>query len=175
MITLIIAIAVAIFSVLAGYFLRRYIAEKKIQDANARAKLIIDQAAKEASDKKREAELEAKDLLFRMRQDFEQKTTDRRQEIFNLEKRLSQKEENIDRRLDLLEKKEKELESKLDTIKKQEEALRSKEAHLHSLIAEEKERLQKIASLSAEEAKQILLNRLNEELNAEKSVLIKTR
>jgi ribonuclease Y len=108
-----------------------------------------------------------------MRQDFEQETKDRRQEISNSEKRLAQKEENIDRRLGLLEAKEKEIEAKLENIKRQEEALRVKDNQLHSLIVEEKERLQKIASLSAEEAKQILLNRLNEELNVEKAVLIK--
>jgi ribonuclease Y len=108
-----------------------------------------------------------------MRQDFEQETKDRKQEIVNLEKRLGQKEENIDRRLDLLEKKEKEIDARNDNLKKQEEVLRSKDSQLHALVAEEKERLQKIASLSAEEAKQILLGRLNEELNNEKAVFIR--
>lgn len=156
-----------------GYFLRKYIAEKKTQDAETRARFIVDQARKEVEDKKRAAELEGKDLLYKLRQDFDQQTKDRRQEIFNLEKRLSQKEENIDRRLDLLEKKEKDLESRGDSVRKQEEAFKAREAQLQSLIAEEKERLQKIASLSVEEARQILLSRLNEELNAEKAVLIK--
>ncbi len=156
-----------------GYFLRRHIAEKKIQTAEAQALHILEQAKKEAQDRRREAELEAKDLLYRMRQDFERETKDRRQEISNLERRLGQKEENIDRRLDLLEKKEKEIESKYENIKKQEDSLKAKENQLHLLIAEEKERLQKISSLSAEEAKQILLSRLNEELNTEKAVFIK--
>jgi ribonuclease Y len=108
-----------------------------------------------------------------MRQDFERETKDRRQEILNSEKRLAQKEENIDRRLELLEKKEKETESRQENIKRQEESIKQKDNQLHLLIAEEKERLQKISSLSAEEAKQILLNRLNEELNTEKAVFIK--
>ncbi|MBI4706803.1 MAG: ribonuclease Y [Candidatus Omnitrophica bacterium] len=157
----------------AGYFLRKIIAEKKIQAAESQAHHIIEQAKKEAQDRRREIELEAKDLLYRMRQDFERETKDRRLEISNLEKRLTQKEENIDRRLNLLEGKEKEIEQKQENARKQEEALKLKDAQLHQLIAEEKERLQKIASLSAEEAKQILLSRLSEELNAEKAVLIK--
>ena len=90
-----------------------------------------------------------------------------------MEKRLTQKEENIDRRLDLLEKKEKGLDAKYEGLKKQEEGLKFKDNQLCLLIAEEKERLQKISSLSAEEAKQILLSRLNEELNSEKAALIK--
>jgi len=171
--TIIFSIVVALISVYAGYLLRRYVAEKKIQDAETQAKHILEQAKKEAQDRRREAELEAKDLLYRMRQDFERETKDRRQEISNLEKRLAQKEENIDRRLSLLETKEKEIGLKLDNVRKQEESIKAKENQLHSLIAEEKERLQKISSLSAEEAKQILLNRLNEELNVEKAVFIR--
>ena len=173
MLNIIIFIAIALVSTYVGYILRRYIAEKKIQDAETQAKQILEQAKKEAQDKRREVELEAKDLQYRMRQDFERETKDRRQEILNSEKRLTQKEENIDRRLELLEKKEKEIELRQENARKQEEAIKQKDTQLHQLIAEEKERLQKISSLSAEEAKQILLSRLNEELNTEKAVFIK--
>ena len=171
--TIIVGIVSALVAALAGYFARRYVAEKKIQDAEAKSKFILDQARKEADDKRRGVDLEAKDLLYRMRQDFERETKDRRQELFNLEKRLAQKEENIDRRLDLLERKEKEIEQRNDGLKRQEDVLKSKDNQLHVLIAEEKERLQKIASLSPDEAKQILLSRLNEELSVEKAVLIR--
>jgi ribonuclease Y len=173
MLIIAIIIGIALLATGAGYFLRKQIAEKKIQDAETQAQHILEQAKKEAQDRRREVELEAKDLLYRMRQDFERETKDRRVEISNLEKRLSQKEENIDRRLDLLEKKEKEIEIRNDNVRKMEEAMKAKEGQLHGLIAEEKERLQKISSLSAEEAKQILLSRLNEELNNEKAVFIK--
>ncbi len=173
MLNIIIFIAIALVSTYVGYILRRYVAERKIRDAETKAKDILEQAKKEAQDKRREIELEAKDLLYRMRQDFERETKDRRQEILNSEKRLTQKEENIDRRLELLEKKEKEIELRQDNVRKQEEAIKAKDGQLHQLIAEEKERLQKISSLSAEEAKHILLSRLNDELNTEKAVFIK--
>ncbi len=173
MLNIIIFVVIALISLPLGYIFRKYVAEKKIQDAETKARHILDQAKKEAQDRRREIELEGKDLLYRMRQDFERQTQDRRQEITNLEKRLGQKEENIDRRLDLLEKKEKEIEAKHEGIRRQEEGLKAKDNQLVGLIAEEKERLQKISSLSAEEAKQILLNRLNEELTNEKAVLIK--
>ncbi|MFA5063071.1 MAG: ribonuclease Y [Candidatus Omnitrophota bacterium] len=173
LLTIFISLVVGCVSVLAGYALRKQIAEKKIQDAESKAQAIMEQARKEAQDKRREVELEAKDLLYRVRQDFERESKDRRQELSNMEKRLAQKEENIDRRLDLLEKKEKELEAKHENIRKQEEAIKAKDVQLHSLVAEEKERLQKISSLSVEEAKQILLSRMSEELGNEKAVLIK--
>jgi len=173
MLNIIIFIVVALVCTYAGYLLRRYVAERKIQDAEAKAKYILEQAKKEAQDRRREIELEGKDLLYRMRQDFERQTQQRRQEVTDLEKRLGQKEENIDRRLGLLEKKEKEIEMRYENIKKQEESIKAKENQLQLFIAEEKERLQKISSLSIEEAKQILLNRLNEELGVEKAVLVK--
>jgi len=173
LLTIVISIVMASIAGLAGYVFRKYVAEKKIQDAETQAGHILEQARKEAQDKRREVELEAKDLLYRIRQDFERETKDRRQEISNMEKRLTQKEENIDRRLDLMEKKEKEIEAKHEGVKKQEEAIKAKDNQLHLLIAEEKERLQKISSLSAEEAKQILLGRLNEELSNEKALAIK--
>jgi len=173
MLNIIIFIVVALVCTYAGYLLRRYVAERKIQDAEAKAKYILEQAKKEAQGRHREIELEGKDLLYRMRQDFERQTQQRRQELTDLEKRLGQKEENIDRRLGLLEKKEKEIEMRYENIKKQEESIKAKENQLQLFIAEEKERLQKISSLSIEEAKQILLNRLNEELGIEKAVLVK--
>jgi len=173
MLNIVIFGAVALIATYLGYFLRKYLAEKKIKNAELEAQHILELAKKEAQDRRREVELEAKDLLYRLRSDFERETKDRRQEISNLEKRLAQKEENIDRRLELLEKKEREIETRHENIRKQEESLKVKDGQLHSLIAEEKERLQKISSLSAQEATQILLNRLNEELNAEKAVFIK--
>jgi ribonuclease Y len=173
MLIAILSIIAAIVGLTGGYFLRKYIAEKKIQDAEAKAKFILDKANKEIQDRRREIELEVKDLRLHLRQDFENETKQRRQELAELEKRFNQKEVNLDRRLELLEKKEKELEVKTTTISRQEEGLKAKENQLHHLIAEEKERLQKISSLSVEEAKQILLTRISEELNAEKAVLIK--
>lgn len=172
-ITILISLITAAVGGVIGFVIRKQIAEKAIKDAETHAQQILEQSRKEAQDRRREAELEAKDLLYRMRQDFERETKDRRQEIAGMEKRLSQKEENIDRRVDLLEQKEKEIGARHENLKKQEDGMKAKEASLHALIAEEKERLQKIASLSAEEAKQILLNRLNEDLAGERAVVIK--
>jgi len=173
MLTIILLIVIAVVCLSGGYFLRKYLAERKIQDAEAKARFILEKTDKEIQGRRREMELEAKDLMFRLRQDFENETKQRRQELTDLEKRFAQKEINLDRRLELLEKKEKEFEAKAATLRRQEENLKVKENQLVNLIAEEKERLQKISSLSPEEAKQILLTRISDELNTEKAVLIK--
>jgi ribonuclease Y len=173
MLNIILLIVIAAVCLSGGYFLRKYLAERKIQDAEAKARFILEKTDKEIQGRRREMELEAKDLMFRLRQDFENETKQRRQELTDLEKRFAQKEINLDRRLELLEKKEKEFEAKATTFRRQEENLKVKEGQLVNLIAEEKERLQKISSLSPEEAKQILLTRISDELNTEKAVLIK--
>jgi len=173
MLNIIIFIAGVLVSLYVGYSLRKYFAEKKIQDAESKAQLIIEQSKKEAETRRKEIELEGKDMMHRLRQDFERSTHERRQEIENLEKRLTVKEENLDRRVALLEKKEKELESRVETIRTSEEALKTKDKQLASLISEEKERLQKISNLTIEEAKQVLLARISEELTNEKALLIK--
>jgi ribonuclease Y len=173
MLNIILFIVIALVFAYAGYLLRRYLAEKKVKDAETRAKEILEEAKKSVQDRRREVELEIKDQLLRLRQDFEQQTKDRRQELFELEKRLVLKEENLDRRVALLEKKEKEMDAKAEAIRKYEENVKAKETQLNNLIAEEKLRLEKISSLSPEEAKQILLARLSEELNNEKALLIR--
>jgi len=173
MMSIIIALVVGVVCLFTGYYFRKVWAEKKIEDAEARARHILEQAKREVQDKHRQTELEAKDLLYRMRQDFERETKDRRQELAAQEKRLLQKEENVDRRLNFMENKEKEVEGKLQNLKTQEDGFKAKEEQLTNLVTEEKNRLQKISSLSAEEARKILLARISEELGGEKAVMIK--
>ncbi|MDD4909070.1 MAG: ribonuclease Y [Candidatus Omnitrophica bacterium] len=173
MLTIIISLVVAVISACLGYFLRKMITEKQLKEAQMQSKQIIESARKEAQNRKREVEIEAKDLLFRMRQDFENETKARKEELAQMEKRLSQKEENLERRVGLLEKKEKEIDARHDNIRRMEDGLKAKEGQLTSLVAEEKERLQKISSLSAEEAKQVLLRRMDEEIGNEKAAIIR--
>ena len=152
---------------------KKSMGEQRIKNARAQAKTIVEEAHKAVEAIHKEAELNAKDQLFKMRQDFEKETRDRREEITNLEKRMSQREANLDRRVDLLEKKEREIEEKVRNLKNQEDALKGKADELNKVLAEEKDRLHKISNMSPEEAKILLLSKLEDELNREKSVLIK--
>lgn len=161
-----------VFSFLFLLF-RRSLGQQRLKNAALQAKAIIEEANKNAEGIRKESELNARDLLFKMRQDFEQETKQRRDELLNLEKRLAQREGNIDRRVDLLEKKEREFEDKIRKLKNQEDVLRGKTEELNKLLQEEKERLYKISNMSPQEAKMLLLSRLETELNMEKAVLIK--
>ncbi len=160
-------------SVLAGYLLRWFFANKKLKDAQAMAKGIVDQAKREAENRKKEIELQGKDMMLQLRQEFEEETRHRREENNKIEKRLMQKEENLDKRVDLLERKEKDMEERLDELKVKEQKVIDNNEQLEKVIAEEKDRLQKISSMTEEDAKKLLLSRVDEDLLQEKASRIR--
>ena len=165
--------AAGIVIFIAGFFFRKIVLEKKVKDAMTNSRQILEDAKKQAESKRREAELEAKDLLYRIRTDFEKETKERRQELLALEKRLIQKEENLDRKVDLIENKEKDVEAKSKNIKDLETGLNSKKKELDQLLYEEKQQLQRIAHLSTDQAKRLLLTKMESEVRQEASLMIK--
>ncbi len=157
----------------AGYFLRKFLGKKKVRAAEDRAKEILETAERNVEARKKEAELESKELLYKIRADFEEQTKERRQELSHLERRLEQKEENLDRKVDILDKKEKEVANQESIVKGKQQDVRSKGAELERMLEEEKENLQRISRLSAEEAKSLLLKRMETDVRHEASVMIK--
>ncbi|MFH1062096.1 MAG: ribonuclease Y [Candidatus Omnitrophota bacterium] len=170
---IIIGVSSGIVFFLTGYLFRRYGAEKKVQSAEDKAKLILEDADRQVEAKKKEASLEAKDLLYKTRIEFEKESKGRRQELLTIERRLISREENLDRKVDLLEKKERELSSKSKTLETKEQENQDKEDELKRLILEEKERLQKVSGLSSEEAKKILLKHMEGEIRYDANLMIK--
>jgi ribonuclease Y len=168
-----IATGLAIGIFFSGYLLRWFFAGKRSKEAEQKAKNIVDGAKQEVDSKRKEAELEAKDLAIKVRQDFEKEIKDRREETSSNEKRIGQKEGNLDKRVDLLEKKEKDIDQRLVSLQDKEKDVITKGEDLTQLIGEEKQRLQKISSMTEEDAKRLLLSRLDEELLHEKAVRIR--
>ncbi len=162
----------AIFLIL-GYFIRKYAAERKVKVAEAKAKEVVQAAVKEAQDLRREAKLEAKDLLYKTRVEFEKETKETRHQLAALEKWLMQKEENIDRKVDILDRKEREIQGRERGIISRRRELESKDNELKNLIEEEKQRLQRVSGLTAEQAKQILLERMEREARIEAAAMMR--
>ncbi|MBL7092050.1 MAG: ribonuclease Y [Candidatus Omnitrophica bacterium] len=156
-----------------GYFIRKYAAERKVKMAEAQARELIQAAGREAENIRREAKLEAKDLLYRTRIEFEKETKETRQQLAALEKRMLQKEENIDRKVDILDKKERGIQGRERNITYREKELEGKNTELSNLIEEEKQRLQRVSGLTAERAKQILLQRMEGEARLEAVAMIR--
>lgn len=156
-----------------GYFIRKIHARSKVKDAEVKAHKALEIARIDAEKIRREAELEAKDLLIKVRSEFEKETKERRQELITLEKRLIQKEENLDRKVDVIDRKEKDIDRKEHSISEKEKTLIQKERNLDQLLQDEKEKLENISGMTREEAKQILLKRLEDEVKQEAALLIK--
>jgi len=166
------AIAAATFFAL-GYFIRKYHAKRKMKNAEDKAKKAIDQARADAEKIKHEAQLQAKDTLLKLRNEFEKETKDRRQELIILEKRLIQKEENLDRKSDTNDRKEKEIERKEHSLVERDKVMHTKEKEMDRLLQEEKDKLQNISGMTRDEAKQLLLKKLEDEVKQEAAILIK--
>lgn len=155
----------------AGYFARRVMADKRFSDAGAQAKKILDDAEREANNKKREAEIYAKDELHKSRAEFDRETKNRRKELTGLESRVVQKEENLERKVALLEKKEQTLARLEREREAHAQAMEQKQKELDVILEEERKRLQKVAGLSRDEAKQLLLNKLEDEIRRDAAAM----
>lgn len=167
--TLIIIAAVLIslaIGILVGMTLRKKIAESKIEGAEKESKRIIDLAKIEAENMKKEEIFKAKEEILLSRKELDQEIKERRGEIQKQEARLIQKEENLDRRSENFEKKELQLE-------RENQHLEDMKQEIQNTLNEQIERLEKIAELGREEAKQILLNDLEKQITAEKAAILR--
>lgn len=156
----------ALIGMIVGYFIRKNIGEGKINNAEELANKIIEDAKKNAESYKREAILEAKDEIHKLRTEAERENRERRNEVQRLERRVIKKEESVDRKLDSIEKKE-------ETIAKKIKQLEEKEATINSLHEQQLKELEKLSGLTSEEAKTILLDGVKREISHETAVMIK--
>lgn len=172
----IIIIGAAILVVLAfiiGLVIARRSGEKKIARAEETASRIISEAEKEAKVKKKETMLEAKDHWLKEKTRFDKETSDKRNEIHRLESRLKDKEQSLNRKVDILNAKERDISSRETTLVAKERANLHKEKQLDTLIAEQNVQLEKIAGMTAEEAKKLLLQNLEAEARRQAAQFIK--
>lgn len=164
--TTVVTIVVGILGLGAGYALRKVIGEAKIKSAEEEAKRILSEAQKDAENKRREALLESKEEVHRLRADAEREIRERRQELQQIERRLVQRDETLEKRSDALAARE-------DRVAKKEREVDGKREHLDQLIAKEKLELERIAGLTTEEAKEVLLARVENEVKHEMAIIIK--
>lgn len=160
-------------SFLIGIILRKFLESRSVSNAKREAERLLADAAKEAEAKVKEGALSAKDELYKARLNFEKETKERRQELLTLEKRVLQKETNLDRKVDTIDKKELDLETRITSISDKENAIEDKEKELNQMVEEEKQQLQRISGLNPEEAKELYLKRIEDEVTHESAALIR--
>jgi len=166
-------IAIATLFFMLGYFISSLIKSKTHKFAGEKAQQIVEQAHKEAQNLRKEVELESKDLKLKLRSEFEQETKDTRRETKEAERRFAQREENLERKVDLLDGKEKKITQKENEIVQKEQNITKKEEELSRVLEEERQKLQRVAGMSSDEAKKLLLVRMEEEAKQDAAVMLK--
>jgi ribonucrease Y len=161
------------FGFLVGFFYRKRLMESHIESLESLGKKILDEARKEAESIKKESRLQAKDQLYQLKQDFEKETQERRQELLALERRFLQKEENLEKKTSLLDERETDINKKSRQLGNLEKSLLEKEERYQRLLDEQNARLEELAGLTAQEAKDLLLRTMEREVRTEAARMIK--
>jgi ribonuclease Y len=156
-----------------AYWLKIKNIEKRAQESEVEVKRISDEAKHKAERILREAQIEAKDILFRMKNDFDIETRETRSELKKKEKWLNQKEENIDRKIETCEKKENENNKKERVLIEKEETLSERETEFRELLESQKKELERISCMTSEQAKELLIKSMENEARYEGAKLIK--
>ncbi|MBP0726169.1 ribonuclease Y [Bacillus sp. RG28] len=173
-ITIIFALlATFVVGYVVGFFVRKSIAEAKINGATNAANQIIEEAKRQSETIKKEALLEAKDDIYKLRSNAENEIRERRNELQKQENRLMQKEENLDRKDEGIAKRELALERKEDSLVLKQQQIEEMESKMKGLIASQQEELERISGLNREEARQLILSKVENELTHETALLVK--
>ena len=141
----------------AGVFARKGIVEKRRGNAEAQAKEILQNAIRDAESVKKESILSAKEEIIQMKKEADFDVKERRKEVSRLERRVTQKEETLDAKLDGIEKKEAALQEK----HREADELKAKAS---DMLNQQISALERVAGLTAEEAKAELVAKLDSEM-----------
>ncbi len=156
-----------------GLLIKSKSAAGKIKDAEAEAVRILASAEREAETKRKESVLEAKDKFYQARAEFEKETREKRQDLQNQERRLTQKEESLEKKVDLIDKREADALRRDREVMAREKVAIEKEELFNRGLREQREMLEKIANMTAEEAKRHLMLSMEDEAKFEAAKSIK--
>ncbi len=153
-----VCIAIGYFSCIFVYKKKQLASEKKMQD-------LIDESKRVADKIKKEADLAVKTELFQRREAFEKETQETKMELRQQEKRLSKREDNLERKMELLTKKERYIDTLSANLALKEKKVDEKKLEYDAIIDEQNKVLLKISNMTAEEAEKLLLTRLEKGLD----------
>ena len=156
----------AVIFIPIGIFIRKKVAESKIQSAEKEAQRLIENVKIEAENLKKEELIKAKEEVLQIRNELDLEIKERRGDIQTQERRLIQKEEALEKRMSIFDGKEKELERKFADNEQ-------KRLELEEISQKQLDELQRISGLTVEQAKQQLLNDLDKQITTEKASIIR--
>ena len=172
-IVIFIILAAVLAGIFAGFILKQLFTAKKTKASESLAARIVEESKKEAETIKKESILQAKENFLKLKADFDRETKDTKNDLDGLEKRIRSKEENLDKRIDSLAQKETSIEGREKSLVHKETAIEEKHNKLDAVLEEQKEKLQKIAGISPEEAKNILIQSMESEAKRDAAALVR--
>ena len=150
-------------------FLRQKWNQETIHSAEEAAQQILDEAKKEGSVIKREAQVQAKDAVLQAKSEVEQEINERRKEIQQIERRIQGRDEALEKRSEALADREEGLNRREQSLKSKADSQQKKEQEYDHLIDQTRQKLEQIAGLSRDEAKQVLVDQMTEEARQDAS------
>lgn len=166
-------VATAVFSFLIGNALyKRKLRKNKLQ-AEEKAKLIIKEAELQAENIKKDRILEAKEKLLKMKQEFEEEANRKKNQILNNEQKIKQRESQLSKELETLKRKESELDEERQSLAVQHDLVKKRKEELDKFNAQKVAILENISKLTADQARDQLVESLKEEAQTKASSFIK--
>jgi len=159
----------AVVSFALGWAIRSRVAAGRRDDAERQAQAMVDDARREAENIKRTAVVEGKEETLRLRQQVERENQEARNAQLATERAFQEKEAAFNRRVELIEKKERDLKRSEQELGQRENVVRERGAELDALFQEQTARLERVAGMSAEQARAELIASLESEARAEAS------
>jgi ribonuclease Y len=164
----------AILFLILGWFISSYFGKKSLRAAQTESKLILDNATRESENLKKERLLEANEEIYKQKQLLEEEYRAKKTENQKWERELNEKDTNIDRKADLLSKKEKDIEVIEKELQNRENQVQVKQEKLDNLMQQHNRMLERIAGITSDEAKTILMNNLIDEAKRSSSNMVNT-
>ena len=158
---------------LLGFFFKKYLLDREMEDARNLSERVLDEAKKDAQAHKKEVLLQAQDEIFALKKEAEQDAKDRERELKKNETRLQAKEERLEKKIETLALKESELVNLEKKVVKQERAAEEKEEAVQLLFLEQQQRLEEISGLTVEEAKGRLIAEIESKARHEAAKMVR--
>jgi ribonuclease Y len=170
---IVIGLLAAVVGIGAGFGIRHWVGRSRTSSAEQQAKKLLEDAKRDAEASRKNSEIQAKAEVLKLREDFDRNADVRRKELATVEERVVQREANLDRKVAMIEKKEQGLDAKLQDLERQEAGLKAARQEVEKVVTEEREKLQRVAGMTEDEAKKTLLSRVEKEIHGEVGSLIR--
>ncbi len=173
MIAAITGVVASVVGLAVGYLIRQMMGRVKANTDEDQAKRQLSDAKRDADSIRKEGTIKAKDEVLKAREDFEKSTKSRRKELAAIEERVTLRETNLDRKVSLIDRKEHTVDEKLAEVEKRDTQLNLEKVQVAELIEKEKDKLQRVAGMTQDEARRTLLSRMEKEVHGEIGGLIR--